>query len=277
MPKFYELTHSLLEIADDGIKNDSNAEIVLARKYKLNKVEKSILKSSGGERLFLNKIRWAKTHLVYAKLLKKTSRGRFAITTRGREVLEIRPESISEKFLSRFDEYKKKRGIGIKWNRVFAMPNRWTFEIQPIAELLDEELEGFIVDPFSGQTSPADIKNDLNPNTDAHFHMEAEDFLQTLGDESVDTMIDDPPYTPTQVTRCYDGIGLKASKLDTSSNFYARYRKDMQRVVTLGGKIIKFGYNTCGYDGFTLERELQICHGGAHNDTLCTVWRKVER
>lgn len=48
-------------------------------------------------------------------------------------------------------------------NRVWAMPNKWTFQIQPITELIKRYVgdgKGWI-DPFAGMTSPAEITNDL--------------------------------------------------------------------------------------------------------------------
>jgi len=50
-------------------------------------------------------------------------------------------------------------------NRVWAMPNKWTFTIKPIAELLARYVgdgKGW-VDPFAGKNSPAELCNDLNP------------------------------------------------------------------------------------------------------------------
>ena len=40
-------------------------------------------------------------------------------------------------------------------NRVWAMPNKWTFTIKPIKELLEEEIIGEEwADPFCGENSP---------------------------------------------------------------------------------------------------------------------------
>jgi len=38
--------------------------------------------------------------------------------------------------------------------RVWAMPNKWTFTILPIKKLLKEEVYGDSVDPFCGENSP---------------------------------------------------------------------------------------------------------------------------
>lgn len=96
--------------------------------------------------------------------------------------------------------------------RIWAMPNKWTFAIKPIAQLLQEEMDdGVWVDPFAGEKSPAKITNDLNPDRPTTYHMDAMAFLKTIPDNSVDGVLYDPPYSQRQVKECYDGIqgGLK--------------------------------------------------------------------
>ena len=72
----------------------------------------------------------------------------------------------------------------MKIERIWAMPNKWTFTIKPIKELLEREvgaglmMNGLWCDPFCGQNSPAQITNDLNPNNKADFHLDALEFLK---------------------------------------------------------------------------------------------------
>lgn len=43
--------------------------------------------------------------------------------------------------------------------------------------------------------------------------------------------------------------------------------------------VISFGWNTNGMEinrGFKIEEILLVAHGGAHNDTICTVERKIQ-
>lgn len=92
--------------------------------------------------------------------------------------------------------------------RVWAMPNKWTFSIKPIKQLIGEEMTGGLwIDPFAGECSPASITNDLNPERPTTYHMDALEFLKTFDDNSVDGVLYDPPYSPRQVKECYDGIG----------------------------------------------------------------------
>ena len=83
--------------------------------------------------------------------------------------------------------------------RIWAMPNKWTFTIKPISDLLNEEINGGVwCDPFAGENSPADVTNDLNEKRKADFHMDALKFLKTLETESFDGVLFDPPYSMTQ-------------------------------------------------------------------------------
>ena len=64
-------------------------------------------------------------------------------------------------------------------NRVWAMPNKWTFTIKPIKKLLNRYVGDGVgwVDPYCGQNSPAELTNDLIEK--ANFNMDALEFLKT--------------------------------------------------------------------------------------------------
>ena len=87
----------------------------------------------------------------------------------------------------------------IRIERVWSMPNKNTFEIPPIKTLLQEEvnLEQYWLDPFANRNKIASVTNDLNPEYDTDYHLDALDFLKSFDDESVDGVLYDPPY-------CYD-------------------------------------------------------------------------
>lgn len=72
--------------------------------------------------------------------------------------------------------------MSIVFNRVWAMPNKWTFQIQPIRELIAKYVGDGMgwIDPFAGENSPAEITNDLNPERPATFHLHAKDFVAQL-------------------------------------------------------------------------------------------------
>lgn len=169
--------------------------------------------------------------------------------------------------------------IYIDIQRQWAMPNKNTFDIKPIKELIQSELtDGTWIDPFANQNKLATITNDLNPAYDTNYHMDALDFLKTFQNESVDGVLYDPPYSPRQVTECYQGVGMNVTSETTRASFWGNQKKEISRIVKPGGKVITFGWNSGGIGrkyGFEIVRILLVPHGGWHNDTICTVEVKV--
>ena len=160
------------------------------------------------------------------------------------------------------------------------MPSKWTFQIKPIATLLDKYGvgEGW-VDPFCGQCSMAEFRNDLDPlNTNAQHHLEAEDYLNLVPKESVVGAIFDPPYSLTQVSRSYNGMGLKFKGKENPTGGFPRVRAKLAQLLDPGQFCISFGWNTCGLgkkNGVEIAEILIVCHGGNRNDTLVTVEKKL--
>jgi hypothetical protein len=280
-PKFTEMFKPFLELHKDGKEHTIfELEDKLAERFQISEELRQVVKNSGGERLFLNKVRWVKTHLTMANAIKQTKTNTCIITVRGKEILEVDPERITEKFLSRFSEYGRARGFAIRYERRWAMPNRWTFQIQPIAELLDKEIEGFTVDAFAGMSEMADLRNDLNPDSPSQAHKDSLEFLQELDTESADTVLFDPPYSPRQLSECYKNFGRKVTQKDTQQKTWSRWADEYARITKLGGKAISFGWSSGGLGmkrGFTIETILLVPHGSGHNDTIVVVERKFQR
>lgn len=166
--------------------------------------------------------------------------------------------------------------------RVWAMPNKNTFNILPIKQLLDIEVDSNLlwIDPFANKNKRAKITNDLNTEFNTDYHMDAYDFLKMFDNNSVDGVLYDPPYSPRQVSECYNDVGYNVTWDTTKSSFWANHKKEISRIVKPGGKCISFGWNSggIGYDyGFNITKILLVPHGGWHNDTICTVEIKVRQ
>lgn len=126
--------------------------------------------------------------------------------------------------------------------RQWAMPNKNTFDIKPIKELIQSELtNGIWIDPFANRNKLATVTNDLNPVFDTDYHMDALDFLKIFDDSSVDGVLYDPPYSPRQVTECYQGVGMNVTNETTRASFWGNQKKEISRIVKPGGKVITFG------------------------------------
>ena len=165
-------------------------------------------------------------------------------------------------------------------NRQFARANHWTFQIKPIAELLARYVgdgKGWI-DPYAGTSTWAEITNDHNPDRLTRYHMLAEEFANALSKE-YNGVLYDPPYSFRQVSEHYKEMGLKATALDTSYNFYARVMNPIADKIKIGGYAISFGWNSNGFGkkrGFEIVEMLIVAHGLHHNDTIVTVERKIQ-
>lgn len=120
------------------------------------------------------------------------------------------------------------------------MPNADTFSVRPIGDFVRRYLAAskVSVDPFARNKRWATLTNDLNPETEAEYHLDAEDFLKLLASRSAkaDLVIFDPPYSPRQISECYKSIGREVGMKETqNAALYARVRNAIAPVLTGGG------------------------------------------
>src|SRR5271166_1264195 len=107
IPDYETFMLPLLELASDGHEHSlRDTRNQLARKLGLTDEELTALLPSG-QRVFPNRVGWAKTYLTRAGLLEVTRRGSFRISERGKEVLREKPKEITDKFLRRFPDFVK--------------------------------------------------------------------------------------------------------------------------------------------------------------------------
>jgi restriction system protein len=105
IPDYETLMLPLLEVAADGNEHSMrDAREQIARKFGLTDEQQNALLPSG-QRVFPNRVGWAKTYLTRARLLDSPRRGVFRISERGRQVLGEKPQKITAKFLERFPEF----------------------------------------------------------------------------------------------------------------------------------------------------------------------------
>ncbi|SIS16615.1 adenine-specific DNA methylase [Natronorubrum thiooxidans] len=158
------------------------------------------------------------------------------------------------------------------------MPSSATFDIGPIGDLVTEEYhksDGLWIDPYSGGATVADVTNDLNPEIESDYTMQALDFLKQYDDREIDGgVLFDPPYSPRQIKEVYDSIGLETSIETTQATFWSDVKDEIERVCSSGATVISCGWNSGGVGktrGFERRRILLVPHGGQHNDTIVTV------
>lgn len=164
----------------------------------------------------------------------------------------------------------------MKISRVWAMPSPQTFSIKPINDLLDRWLPAqpaVIIDPFCGDSLRGTLRNDLRFDG-----KEARAWLATIT-EPADAVLFDPPYSPRQIAECYKSVGLSVGIEETqNARLYKAVKDHLHRLLKPSGIAICCGWNSGGFGsvrGYVFQEILLVAHGGAHNDTIVTVERKV--
>ncbi len=163
--------------------------------------------------------------------------------------------------------------------RQWSMPSRHTFTIKPIADLLKRYVGDGIgwIDPFAGETSPAEFTNDLNPEKPTKEHKEASEFIAGLNGGMYRGVLFDPPYSLRQLKECYDGIG-RAMSQEESQKFPQNVKELISPKIIQGGIAISCGWNSQGFGknlGFEIIEVLLVPHGRSHNDTIVTVEKRI--
>ena len=168
--------------------------------------------------------------------------------------------------------------------REWAMPNSETFKVEPIGLFVKGHLakSKLSIGLFARNGHWATITNDLSPETEAEFHMEALEFIEMLTSKKVrpDLAIFDPPYSLEQCSRSYQNVGRKVTMRDTQIFVrWTEHREALARIMADDATVLSFGWNSQGMGlkhGFELEEVMLVCHGGGHNDTICVAERRVQ-
>ena len=167
-------------------------------------------------------------------------------------------------------------------SKTWAMPNGKTFSIKPIKEFVEKYIYGknVIVDPFANECKYGTITNDLNPEFDTNYHMDALKFMEMLPSNSADVVLYDPPYSITQASQLYKNYGKEKLEVNVANmKYWALCKDNISRILKIGGVCLSFGWNTNGVGinrGFEMQEILIVAHGGSKNDTLCTAEIKIK-
>ena len=166
--------------------------------------------------------------------------------------------------------------------RLWAIPNRDTFSVQPIEGFVKKYLlkSKCSIDPFARNKRWATHTNDLNPETAAEHHMDSLDFLTMLKEKGVrpDLVIFDPPYNPAQAKECYEQLGMNLpARVGRAAGVWAHEKNVVKEMMADNGVFLWFGWNTCGMAearGFVIEEIMLVAHGRGHHDTICMAERR---
>jgi restriction system protein len=97
----------LLRLAEDGQEHSAREAVEkLADHFGLSEDERKELLPSGAQATFDNRVGWARTYMKKAELLESPRRGYFKITHRGMQILKQNPDTINNKLLEQYPEYR---------------------------------------------------------------------------------------------------------------------------------------------------------------------------
>lgn len=135
VPDFQSFFKPLLDIAADG-KEHSMAEVrgVIASKLGISAEDQSEMLPSGVQTKFDNRIAWAKSYFVQAKVLEPTKRAHFKVTERGLALHKLGHARIDIKILNQYPEFvefhtPQKKSANQETNDVFEQQSLTPEEI----------------------------------------------------------------------------------------------------------------------------------------------------
>ncbi|MGP8154108.1 MAG: restriction endonuclease [Smithella sp.] len=106
VPDFQSFFKPLLDIASDGKEHSiKDAREKIAAQFNLSRDDFSELLPSGTQTKFDNRVAWAKSYFVQAKVLESPRRAYFKITERGKHLCAQSHERIDLKVLSQYPEF----------------------------------------------------------------------------------------------------------------------------------------------------------------------------
>jgi restriction system protein len=105
IPGYEAMMLPIVQLASDGnVHRIVEATSLIADRFDISQGDLQQRLPSGAT-VLRNRVDWALTYLRRAGVLRKEGRGRFAITDRGRELLESSPTALDSKLLRRYPEF----------------------------------------------------------------------------------------------------------------------------------------------------------------------------
>jgi len=112
IPDYQTCMLPLLRFYADGQEHSFREAVeTLAEEFRLTDTERREMLPSGQQKIFDNRIGWARTYMKKAGLIDATKRGVYKITDRGLDVLKKKPARIDVNYLAQFQEFKDFRAL----------------------------------------------------------------------------------------------------------------------------------------------------------------------
>jgi hypothetical protein len=96
----------------------------------------------------------------------------------------------------------------VRFEHIRCPLHRYTFSVEPILRWVERNCEGKVLNLFAGQTllDLDEVRNDLDPEMPAVYHLDALEFLRTWTGERFNTILLDPPYAYRNSMQMYQGM-----------------------------------------------------------------------
>lgn len=106
IPGFQKMMLPMLRFAGDELEHSTTDALdAIAKEFEITDEQKNQLLPSGNQKVFYNRVFWAKAYLKMAGLIENTKRAHFKITERGLITLKENPQDINLRYLKKFPEY----------------------------------------------------------------------------------------------------------------------------------------------------------------------------
>lgn len=152
----------------------------------------------------------------------------------------------------------------------------WTFETKMVRDVVERWIEGRTLNACAGKTRLSHtgeiVRNDLNPERDADYHVDVTRIDETFAPETFDSVVFDPPFDQTQADDHYEGMHDRQR---------GPARRKLAELVRPGGIFIELGWNDHGpalaVDGWKREECHRYRRGPSYQPMFLTVARRESR
>jgi len=149
-------------------------------------------------------------------------------------------------------------------------------------QLKQKDLKGGVdvLDLFARKCPWGDFRNDLNPDFKeaglTNMCMDALEACQTFDNNTIDTVLFDPPFSSRMDADKYGEVGR--ASIWTDAKYVSELGKEMFRILEADGYIVKAGFNSNAPDPRLSLEAMFISHYGAcRNDVIFSVWKKYDK
>jgi restriction system protein len=175
IPGFQKMMFPLLRFAGDN-KEHSTAEALnaIANEFRITEDQQNQLLPSGNQKIFYNRVFWAKAYLKMAGLIENTKRAHFKITERGINTLKENPQEINLKYLKRFPDYVE---LSESWKKDSSKPESDEADATP--QTPEESLESSFQD--IQKTLAQDLLSKIKSCSPSFFEKMVIELLVSMG------------------------------------------------------------------------------------------------